>query len=221
MVFSMRLIVDAWNVLHVQGVLPSGLAGMDLIGLSRLLGRSRWNGLLTDLVCDGSPSTAHETLPEHIRVSWSGHDQEADDLIEAMIEQSTTPRRLTVVSSDLRLKKAAKRRRCKWLDAQSFLRALLDDLSNTLPENPPKASHETADQWRRTFGLDAEAVQQLHADAESMELPEAMASPQDNPPPNQPRPPKAPPLRNNARDTSSIFPKGLIEQAVRIAKGEA
>ena len=98
----MRLIVDTWNVLHVQGVLPSGLAGLDLTGLGRLLQESRWATVHTLLVCDGRPKNA-QGPPKGVHLAWSGVDREADDVIEGLISRSTTPRHMVVVSSDNRL----------------------------------------------------------------------------------------------------------------------
>lgn len=220
MVSRMRLIVDTWNVLHVQGVLPSGLAGLDLIGLSRLIGRSRWNEVPTDLICDGRPPRAPEALPGHISVSWSGHEQEADDLIEAIIEGSSSPRRLTVVSSDLRLRKSAKRRRCTWLDAPTFLRTLLEDLSTSLPDQAPKATEGTVAQWTKTFGLNPEAIEQLHQEAASTPLPDT-TSPQDRPtPPANKQSMETETSSQPQTDLDPLFPAHLIEQAMRIAKGE-
>ncbi len=49
----MPLVVDAYNVLHVTGVLPPEIAGLDLNGLADLIEAS---GLAKDevwIVCDG------------------------------------------------------------------------------------------------------------------------------------------------------------------------
>ncbi|MDP7030652.1 MAG: NYN domain-containing protein, partial [Phycisphaerales bacterium] len=125
----MRVLVDAWNVLHQEGILPPGLAGIDLVGLGRLMRATRWGRIHTTLACDGKPRPRPEGLPEAIHVLWSGHLREADDIMEGLIARSTTPRRLVVVSSDRRLRKAARRRRCRWLSSEDFLRTILDDLA--------------------------------------------------------------------------------------------
>ena len=69
----MRVIVDAWNVLHVEGVLPPGLAGLDLSGLGRIMQATRWKASRSTLVCDGAAQPRPEGLPDAIHMLWSGH----------------------------------------------------------------------------------------------------------------------------------------------------
>ncbi len=136
----MPLLIDAWNVLHQTGVLPPDLAGVGLRGLGVLIHRSRWARQQVILVCDGTPSGAHIGLGTGIRAVFSGHDREADDLIEGHIAASTAPRRLTVVSSDRRIKAAARKRGCTVLTSQAFLERLVHDAERPLkaPPGPPK-----------------------------------------------------------------------------------
>ncbi|HIQ20593.1 MAG TPA: hypothetical protein EYH34_05055 [Planctomycetes bacterium] len=51
----------------------------------------------------------------------------AGDLIEELIRPDTAPRRLTVVSSDHRLQRAARRRRARAADSDVWLRQLVAD----------------------------------------------------------------------------------------------
>jgi hypothetical protein len=48
------LIVDAYNVLHVTGVLPPELAGLEIEELADLASASRWGRQRIVLVCDGT-----------------------------------------------------------------------------------------------------------------------------------------------------------------------
>jgi predicted RNA-binding protein with PIN domain len=140
------MLIDAWNVLHQTGVLPPDLAGVGLKGLSALIQKSRWANERVLLVCDGTPSSPHMGLATGIRAVFSGHEREADDLIESQIATSTAPRRLTVVSSDRRVKSAARKRGCKVLSSQAFLERLVYDAQapkKTHPKRPTKVDFPT------------------------------------------------------------------------------
>lgn len=159
------LVIDAYNALHVTGVLPPDVAGVDVRGLANLIAASRWRSVACRLVCDGTGESGvgrlrSEALPRSISVVYAGPGQDADTLIEDIIESSTTPRRLVVVSSDRRLRAAARRRRCRWLSSEAFLQTLAQDaLTNrgrcpgSSPPADPTAAGET-EQWLREFGFD-------------------------------------------------------------------
>ena len=52
----MKVLIDTFNVLHVTGVLPPGLAGPDVTGLAALITTSRWKSAQIAMVCDGDTS---------------------------------------------------------------------------------------------------------------------------------------------------------------------
>lgn len=143
------LLVDVSNVLHVTGVLPQHLAGLDVPGLARLIAASRYGKRRAVLVCDGggpaglraaepgaavdggSVSTTN-TAPSGKEIAgldivYAGANQEADDVIELLIARDTAPRRLLVVSTDRRLIRAANRRRAQRITSEAFLRHLAAD----------------------------------------------------------------------------------------------
>lgn len=107
---------------------------------------------------------------EGITIRFSVGYAEADDLIEEIISQHPTPKKLTVVSSDRRLQTSAKRRRCVTFDSQSWLDDLLggkleiQNLSKRQQESDPAIEKELGmkeivaptdvDQWMRDFGFD-------------------------------------------------------------------
>jgi hypothetical protein len=209
----MRVIVDAWNVLHVEGVLPPGLAGLDLSGLGRIMQATRWKASHSTLVCDGAAQPRPEGLPDAIHMLWSGHACEADDLIEDVIARTTSPGRLVVVSSDNRLIRAAKRRRCNWLRSDAFLRTMLDDLARGGP-SVARPDSETDEDWKSLFGLGAEELSALHAEANAADMPQleepAKTQPKQTEPveKGQPAPPPMP------------FPDSVLKHAMRIARGD-
>lgn len=154
-----RLIIDAYNVLHVTGVLDPERAGPDLTDLARLIAGSRWGRLATSLVCDG-PAPALPDFPPRVRAVFAGPGRDADSLIERMLVQDTAPRSIRVISSDRRIQRAAHRRRAGWMGSDEFLRTLNDDAGRTSrapagnarkPE-PPLTGDAVAD-WLKRFGV--------------------------------------------------------------------
>ena len=159
------LLVDAYNVLHTTGILPPEVAGIDIRGLAALVGSSRWRTSACRLICDGTGESGvgkirPDALPRGVSVDYAGPGRDADSLIERLIKEHTAPKRLLVVSSDRRLRSAARRRRCKWLSSEQFLAALAQDASTAghrrHPSGSPPQSPVDADveNWLREFGFD-------------------------------------------------------------------
>jgi predicted RNA-binding protein with PIN domain len=130
------LLVDAYNALHVTGVLPPELAGPDLRDLARMIARSRFAGRSAWLVCDGAPPGSRgsgglirQDVPgvEGVEIAFAGPGRDADSAIERLIERDSAPKRLLVVSSDRRIIAAARRRRCAALTSDAFLHRLAED----------------------------------------------------------------------------------------------
>ena len=98
--------------------------------------------------------------PGYVRLVYSGPGVSADGVIEKMIQDSTAPRRLTVVSSDRRIRRAARRRRAISLTAGEYLEAMLKRANR--PPPPPREPSEKRrgvpegelDQWLELFGMD-------------------------------------------------------------------
>src|SRR5690606_36987961 len=98
-----KLLIDAYNVLHVTGVLAPEHAGPDLADLADLISRSRWSHLTTRLVCDGAGLGTLD-LPGKIEAVFAGPGGDADSLIETLLQRDSAPRSVRVVSSDRRLR---------------------------------------------------------------------------------------------------------------------
>lgn len=163
----MPLLIDTYNVLHVTGVLPPHLAGIDAHGLIRLLARSRYARQRITLVCDGVPpphaAATEAQLPVNTQLIYTGPGREADDEIDRLIRASSAPRRLTVVSSDRRVQQAAKRRKCRVFSSELLLKHLAEDASR--PSRPSRALQRTRKPevplddaqvlaWKALFGVD-------------------------------------------------------------------
>jgi predicted RNA-binding protein with PIN domain len=129
------LLIDAYNVLHVSGILPPELAGPDVAGLVRLIARSRYADRELTVVCDGVGSKSHGVSLGAARVLFSGTEREADDLIEVLITRFGRGRTLEVVSSDRRLHRAARRGKAGVISAEAFLRHLAEDHRRVVPRD--------------------------------------------------------------------------------------
>ena len=121
------LLVDAYNVLHTTGVLPPELAGPEVPDLVRLIAHSRYADREVTLVCDGVGTKDRGVKFGDARVLFSGKHHEADDLIERLIARYAKGRSLTVVSSDRRLHRAARKHRAEGMASADFLRHLAED----------------------------------------------------------------------------------------------
>jgi predicted RNA-binding protein with PIN domain len=119
----MPLIIDGYNLLHVTGI--SGSRG-DLQGSRDALLRFLAAAIdakerpLTTIVFDAAeapPGLPRVVVFEEMTVRYASDYENADELIEELIAQHHVPRSLTVVSSDHRIQRAARRRRAPFLDS--------------------------------------------------------------------------------------------------------
>jgi len=96
----------------------------------------------------------------HLDVIFSGFNSDADTVIEEKVQANTAPRRLTVVSSDRRLRKAAGERNATALKSELFWSQVLRELGRKKPaEKEPEEKREgltegETEQWLDLFGLD-------------------------------------------------------------------
>lgn len=121
------LVLDAYNILHVTGVLPAEIAGIDVSGLIDLVRVSRYGRDEIVVVCDGVRRDDAARSEGSVRVVFSGSDHEADDLIEGLLAKTPRSKRAIVVSTDARLRKAAGRHHARVLRSEVFLHQLAID----------------------------------------------------------------------------------------------
>lgn len=146
---SLKTVIDGYNLLHQTPVMQSGSGPAWLhqqrINLIQELAKLLTPAERTTTMCvfdahtDRSPNTTDFVL-EDIRVCFAHHHREADDFIEDLIEQHRSPRSLLVVSSDRRIRNAAKYRQVKTIDSREWYDNIslryTDSLSHaTLPTN--------------------------------------------------------------------------------------
>ncbi len=167
----MSLLIDGYNLLHATGIIGSG-RGPGALQRSRtaLLNFIVESLSETDLgkctvVFDASNApygVQRNTKHRGLAVLFADKDADADSLIEDLIIAHSAPKRLTVVSSDHRIQRAASRRKATPVDSDVWFRQILqarsdagkknDDGPVIKPEGP--FSQGEIDFWLKTFGFD-------------------------------------------------------------------
>ncbi len=122
----MSLLIDGYNLMHAAGIVGRG-TGRGFLERSRL---AVLNFVVesidpaeipvTTVVFDAQnapPGLPRELNHRGIKVRFAAGYANADELIEELIERDSAPRRLTVVSSDHQLHRAARRRKAKAIDS--------------------------------------------------------------------------------------------------------
>lgn len=122
----MALLIDGYNLIHAAGIIGRGVGPG---GLERAR-----QALLNFLVETVNPSELSRTtvvfdaalapkgLPRRVKyreihVRFASDHEDADALLEELIAEDSAPRKLTVVSSDHRVQRAARRRRAIAVDS--------------------------------------------------------------------------------------------------------
>ena len=226
----MKLLIDTCNVLHRTGILPPELAGIDEEGLARLVQESRYRNLKVDFMCDG-PQVAEDgrlrSAPwPGCRFTFAGRAGSADQLIISAVQASSSPRKLLMVSSDRAIQIAAKKRRCRVLSSDDFLRQLAWDAntsdrrrrsgSGSLQDVPRSAAF-----WMKEFGLEIETEPGSSPRMEPVRRPsspsEAPSSDPVPPPKNRAKSDEASPEADPGAGTpEELRWRALMEEADRL-----
>ncbi len=159
----MPILIDGYNLLwSIQQTLegPDSISDIQLCKMVGIyLQQRRESG---EIIFDGT-GPPEKTPFDNIRsleVLFTGSVTDADTVIEDKIKASTSPRRLTIVSSDRRLRKAAQARKAMPVKSEVFWNNLQKQLSRkktTTPEPPAKRfglTESETKQWLKFFGLE-------------------------------------------------------------------
>ena len=189
----MPLLIDGYNLLNATGIVGSG--GLSSLGSSRL-------ALLNFLAASIDPRElshttvvfdAHDAppgLPRVVRhgpllVRFAVKMRTADELIEELIQADSAPRRLVVVSSDHEIQRAARRRRAKAVDSETWYAALIrarrerEEQAADVPSRPAvPLLEEDVSYWLRQFGGESELTALLRGIQPKKS---SKASPQESP----------------------------------------
>ena len=169
----MAIIIDGYNLLHAANIVAEGPGKYTLEksrrsvlkAVAALLSPKERNQ--TTVVFDGKdapPGLGKVADFAGMKVMFSAPGTEADDLIESLIRSNTVPRRLTVVSGDHRLHRAARRRQATAIDSDVWYRRRsqerrlrrASDVSLNSGENVggdiERLSQEEVADWLNEFG---------------------------------------------------------------------
>jgi len=94
-----------------------------------------------------------------VEVLFAGPGRDADTVIEDKIQANTAPRRLVIVSSDRRLRRAARTREAAAVKSEDFWKRLLKELSRKKTAREPSGkrhglTESETKQWLQFLGLD-------------------------------------------------------------------
>ena len=156
------MLIDGYNLLRaVQNLSEQSFNITDVqlcLVLSEYLYRIKKKG---KIVFDGTgprDKTAFKNI-RNLEVVFSGSSHEADDVIEELVLENTAPKRLVVVSSDRRIKTAAKKRKAIAADCVDFWMEVIKTLEKKRKRKPePQAkftgiTEAETEYWLREFGL--------------------------------------------------------------------
>lgn len=156
------LIIDGNNLLHTIYKTAGDSETISDVGLCRALSRFLiLTGEKGEIVFDGSGPPDKTGLDNiaNLEVSFAGLGSDTDTVIEDKIRASTAPRGLTIVSSDRRLRKAARARKATSIKSDIFWADLQRQLNRKARAGEPTSkrqgiSDSETKQWLEIFGLE-------------------------------------------------------------------
>lgn len=159
---SRTFLIDGYNLIHALGLVHKQLAPHELESARRRLLdflHARLEPLAQNItvVFDAKRKPGHmpsEFTEGNILVRFAGRNEEADDVIEALIAAERMPERLVVISEDRRLRQAAVRRQARSWGCGELLDHLERRPAAASTESaamPAQLSKEEVDEWLREF----------------------------------------------------------------------
>ncbi|MBN1395126.1 MAG: NYN domain-containing protein [Pirellulales bacterium] len=166
----MPLLIDGYNLLYASGIMGRGIGPGGLersrLALLNFLAASIEPDQLTRTTIVFDAADAPRGLPRAVRhrgitVRFAAQHDSADALIEELIRAESAPRRLTVVSGDNRIRRAARTRRAKSVSSDDWYAELVraqrlrEQAGSESPERPPvPLLEEDVNYWVELFGGD-------------------------------------------------------------------
>jgi len=158
----MPILIDGYNLLWAIQGLGDEFQSFSDIQLCHSLDRYlKQTGEEGQIVFDGTgpPDKSPFESVDVLDVFFVGFSTDADTVIEGKIQANTAPKRLTVVSSDRRLRRAARGRKAVAAKSEEFWRTVQKQLKRKRKLREPDAkrhglSESETEQWLKLFGLD-------------------------------------------------------------------
>ena len=118
----MALLIDGYNLLHVTAIVGHGGLRGSREGLLRFLAsaidpRERPQTTIVFDAAEAPPHLPRMIVVDEMTIHFSSEYDNADELIEELIEAHSVPKSLLVVSSDHRIQRAARRRKAPFVDS--------------------------------------------------------------------------------------------------------
>lgn len=118
----MALLIDGYNLLHATAIVGHGGLRGSREGLLRFLAsaidpRERPQTTIVFDAAEAPPNLPRTIVVEEMTIHFSSEYDNADELIEELIEAHSVPKSLLVVSSDHRIQRAARRRKAPFVDS--------------------------------------------------------------------------------------------------------
>ena len=156
------IIIDGNNLLHSIVKLSDESESINDVQLcwiiSRYLRAIRKQG---EIIFDGAGPRDKSQFDNiaNLEVCFAGLGKDADTVIENKIKANTAPTRLSIVSSDRRLRDAARARRATAVKSEIFWNNLQKQLKRKKPVKEPEAkrvglSESETKQWLEFFGIE-------------------------------------------------------------------
>ena len=154
-------LIDGHNLLHSIQKDSEESELISDVGMCRIIGRflklDREKG---EIVFDGTgpPDKSGFDNISKLEVSFAGLGTDTDTVIEDKISASTAPKSLTIVSSDRRLRAAARTRKATSIKSDVFWNDVQKQLSRKRPVKEPTEKRQglnegETDQWLEFFGF--------------------------------------------------------------------
>ncbi len=158
----MAIIIDGHNLLHSIQKISDFPGPISDVRLCHIVGRYlRLISEKGEIIFDGTGPRDKGGFDNisNLEVIFAGLHSDADTVIEDKIKASTAPKRLTIVSSDRRLRDAARKRKATTLKSQVFWDNLQKQLSRKKKVKEPLAkrqghSESETKQWLDFFGIE-------------------------------------------------------------------
>ena len=154
-------IIDGNNLLHAIIKLEQDSKAISDVGLCWILSRYfKLTAEKGEIIFDGTgpPDKSRFDNISNLEVSFAGIGTDTDTVIEDKVAASTAPKGLTIVSSDRRLRAAARTRRATSVKSDVFWNDVQKQLNRKRPIKEPTQKRQglnegETEQWLEIFGF--------------------------------------------------------------------
>jgi predicted RNA-binding protein with PIN domain len=155
-------IIDGNNLLHAIFKLEEDAGAINDVGLCRVLSKYfKLMGEKGEIIFDGTgpPEKGRFDNISNLEVFFAGLGTDTDTVIEDKISVSSAPKGLTIVSSDRRLRAAARKRKATSIKSDVFWNDVQKQLSRKRPVKEPAEKRQglnegETEKWLEFFGFE-------------------------------------------------------------------